>query len=144
MTFRLGDRLAATIATVWWLGASTGHAQGPTSESAGAVQLLSAANPGNGYGVTIRPHAATGPLYVACWADAPSQGTVYFSATFAAQEVWKARKEFRKLLIAHYGPVSQPHCAGKFSSARVQELVQQWKEAARAATDVVVDTSWEP
>jgi hypothetical protein len=58
--------------------------------------------------------------------------------------IYKVRKEFGKAVTTHYGPVSQLHCIGKFSSVMVKERVEQWRATARAATDAIVDTAWDP
>ena len=132
------------FAIVSLLGASAAHAQGVqrTSDSQAMVQFASEGN--NGYGRALESTAAAGPLYIACWAEDSSNGTAYFSATFESHAVWKSRKEFRNLVAKRYGPVSQAHCAGNASSAKLDEMVQQWKTDARATTTAVVDTGWEP
>ena len=50
------------------------------------------------------------------------------------------RKQFRSFVTTHYGPVSKLQCTGKFGEAVVNELVEQWKDSARAAKNAIVDT----
>jgi hypothetical protein len=124
--------------------AVSANAQGVqrSSDSPGMVQFASEGN--NGYGRALESTSAAGPLYIACWAENASNGTAYLSATFESHAVWKSRKEFRNLVAKRYGPVSEAHCAGNASSAKLDEMVQQWKTDARATTTAVVDTGWEP
>jgi hypothetical protein len=88
------------------------------------------------------PASATGPMYVACWAEVPSHNTAYFSATFVAPAIYSARKEFSELVTAQYGAVNQVQCAGKFSEAVVKDKVQRWKDKASAANNAIVETDW--
>jgi hypothetical protein len=144
MTFQRSWKQAVAVATVSLLGTSVGYAQGiqRSSDSPGMTQVAAEGN--NGYGFPRWGQAGGGPLYIACWAEAESRGPAYFSATFESHAPWKARKEFRELVSKHYGPVSRTHCAGNPSAAKMEELVQQWKDVARAASNAVVNTGWEP
>jgi hypothetical protein len=144
MTFQCSWKQAVAVAAVSLLGTSAGHAQGVqrSSDSPGMTQFAAEGN--NGYGAPTWGQAGGGPLYIACWAEAKSHGPAYFSATFESHAPWKARKEFRELVAKRYGPVSQARCAGNPSAAKMEELVQQWKDDARAASNAVVDTGWEP
>ena len=81
-----------------------------------------------------------GAMYVACWAEVPSNNAAYFSATFAGPAVNPVRKQFRTFVTTHYGPVSKVRCTGKFSKTVVTEQVEQWKDSARAAKNAIVDT----
>jgi hypothetical protein len=140
MTFRTFG-----VAIALLVGASVGHAQGIQRSSdspAQYVQSMSITTQpyGNGAGAPL----ATGPLYVACRAEAPSSDAAYFSDAFASHAPLKSRKAFRELVATRYGPVSRAHCAGNTSLTELEALVRQWKENARAATSAVVDTGWKP
>jgi hypothetical protein len=123
------------------LCASVSYAQGVINfETAGrqpvpAEPLFSSINQ---YTVQQRP----GTMYVACWAEVPSHGTAYFSSMFAAPSAYKARREFRELVTAQYGTVSQVQCASKFSETVVKDIVQRWKDKASAANSAIVETDW--
>ena len=146
---------AVAAAIVFMLGASVSYAQTltapPSSQLPGGQAELASGgvNPGvgplagsssiGGYRVPNEP----GLMYVACWAKVPSHNTAYFSATFAAPSVYNARKEFRKLVTTHYGPVSKLQCAGKFSETVVNEQVEKWKDSAHTQ-NTIVDTDWQP
>ena len=82
-----------------------------------------------------------GPMYVACWAEVPSQNTAYFSATFAASSVNALKKQFRSFVTTHYGPVSKLQCTGKFSGTVVNEQVEKWKDSARTTNNAIIDLS---
>jgi hypothetical protein len=129
------------------LGASVSYAQSsytpmpvfPSSESPGNVQFQN-----DGYlrlprtiWLTDKP---VGAMYVACWAEVPSNNTAYFSAKFAGPAVSPVRKQFRTFVTTHYGPVSKLQCAGKFSEAVLNEQVEKWKDSARTEKNAIVDT----
>jgi len=134
--------VAATI--VFMLGAPVSYAQGPPvtfPQSQQATNVLSGVeSTSNSSILGFRVPCEPGPMYVACWAEVPSHNTAYFSATFPSPTVNSARKEFRNLVTTKYGPVSKLQCAGKFSETVVNELVEQWKDSARATKNAVVDT----
>jgi hypothetical protein len=109
----------------------------PSSESLGNVQFQSGANTWSGQLQVVSPD--TGGLYVACWAEVPSNNTAYFSPTFAASSVNVVRKEFRKVVTTQYGPVSKLQCTGKFSGTMVNERVEKWKDSARTANNAIID-----
>src|SRR5262249_14103316 len=117
--------VAATIVVM--LCASVADAQQPTEIGRNPIgpgdnQL---APPCTDSGTTVvkglRCEASQGPgkMYVACWAEVPSHNTAYFSATFEASSTYNARKEFRQLVTAQYGPAGKVQCAGKFSETVV-------------------------
>ena len=87
---------------------------------------------------------APGKMFVACRAEVPSNNTAYFSPTFRAPAVSRARKDFRELVTTQYGPVSNLQCAGKFNQAVVNEQVEKWKDSARSTKNAIVDTDWQP
>lgn len=141
MTLHVRSAPALVLVGALLLGASAAHAQlGPLSSGshAGTVPANSTASAGVGGGPL--PPA---PLYIACRAEAPSQGAAYFSATFESHTPRKARKEFRELVATRYGAVSEARCAGSPSSRRTAWLVQKWKDDARAANNTIVNTGWE-
>jgi hypothetical protein len=157
MTFRTRRTLEAVAVTIGlMLGASVGHAQGYTPSAADqernrdaagvfnqsvAGQAALAAGQGYENGSYVVPDQR-GALYVACWADVPSHNTAYFSATFVAPTAYSARKEFRELVTTQYGAVSHVKCASKFSKAVMRDIVQQWKDKARATNNAIVETDW--
>jgi hypothetical protein len=134
------------VAVVSMFCASVSYAQGSDAK-------LPSANPGS-YPQPISPGASfnsmnTGPrwaspeppgaMYVACWADVPSQNTAYFRATFAAPAVNTIRKQFRTFVTTQYGPVSDLQCTGKFNRAVVNERVEKWKDSVRTTNNAIID-----
>jgi hypothetical protein len=132
---------AFVVVTVLLLGASVGHAQGVqrSSDLPGFYQDTTGLTHGYSHGAVV----PAGPLLVVCWAEVPSSRTAYFSDTFASHAPLKSRKAFRELVAMRYGPVSRAGCAGNNSSEKLEKLVQQWKDGARATSSAIVDTGWE-
>jgi hypothetical protein len=144
------SKVRTVVATiVAMLCASVSYAQQPFSQSS---------NPGSYVGFAQTPGAfsnsfssidqsipqspALGRMYVACWAEASSQNTAYFSATFAARgvgAVHSMRTQFRSFVTTQYGPVSQVQCTGKDSEAVVNEQVEKWKDSARTEKNAIID-----
>jgi hypothetical protein len=137
---------AVAVAVVSMLSASVSYAQGNDAKLPSATPgyyvppTLSPNNNGFSSNQYIPPSPARGPMYVACWADVPSDNTAYFSATFAGPAVNQVRKQFRTFVTTHYGPVSKVQCTGKFSKTVVTEQVDKWKDSARTTKNAVVDT----
>jgi hypothetical protein len=145
--------VAATI--VFMLGASVSYAQssdtslrqprtpfmGPSTLDPNTWTLQSASRLSRGSTPGISSSGTYGPgmMYVACWAEVPSNNTAYFSATFAAPTVNGIRKEFRQFVKTQYGPVTNLQCIGKYSEAGVNEQVEKWKDSARNK-NAIVDT----
>jgi hypothetical protein len=132
---------AVAVTIVFMLCASVSYAQGPPVTFSETQQVYVPAQPvdmGRNFQplpLTIKPSL----MYVACWAKVPSHNASYFSATFQALSVQDASKDFRSLVTAQYGPVSDLQCAGNSSDAAVKDIVQQWKDQARAANNTVVE-----
>ena len=134
--------VAATL--VLMLCASVSYAQSPNAGSYVPQTISPNNNSFSSINRYIPPSPAPGQMYVACWAEASSQNTPYFSATFTTPSVSSARKEFRQLVTTQYGPVSNLQCAGKFNQAVVNEQVEKWKDSARSTKNAIVDTDWQP
>ena len=138
--------VAATI--VLMLGASVSFAQPPFSQSSNPGSYVGfAQTPGaalNNSSSSINQHIpqspALGSLYVACWAEVPSNNTAYFSATFAGPAVNPVRKQFRTFVTTQFGPVSKLQCTAALARAAVTEQVEKWKDTARTAQNAIVET----
>ena len=134
------------VAVVSMLCASVSYAQGSDAEchqpnpgSYSAADLSRGFLQHHDHRPSVGKPRTPGPMYVACWAEVPSQNTAYFSATFAAPAVNTIRKQFRTFVTTQYGPVSNLQCAGKFNQAVVNEQVEKWKDSARTTNNAIID-----